>query len=103
MELPLLKEMHAEYKDKGFEIVPITLSRSSKEWLEDWEKKHDTHYHYLMEEEGDKVSREKFRIKKQGYVCLLDREGKIRYILDKWILDGSTEIYETLVKKMISE
>ena len=103
MELPQLKNIHEKYRNEGFEIVPITLSRTSREWIDNYRKKHDLDFHFLMEEEGDKVAREKFKVRLQGYVCLVDREGKIRHFFDSWLGDEAVPTYESLVKKMLEK
>ena len=94
--------MYQKYRDRGFEIVPITLMRTSQEWIEDYARKHDLNYHFLMEKD-DSVARNLFKVKLQGYVCFVDREGKIRYFIDKWLGDNAIATYETLTKQLLGE
>ena len=73
-EVPLLKELYAEYKDKGVVVVGISLDEELKPVQEmvtakgiSWQQIHD----------GDKTLVKLFNVKGTPTYYLLDRETKI--------------------------
>lgn len=98
-----MKPMHEDYREEGFDIVAITLSRTSKDWIVNWKAEHDVDYTFLMCEEGDTVARDLFKVSLQGYVCIVDEDGMIRHVIDSWIGDDSVQTYERLVASLIND
>ena len=73
-EVPLLKELYAQYKDQGVVVVGISLDEELKPLQEmvtangiSWPQIHD----------GDKTLVKLFNVKGTPTYYLLDREGKI--------------------------
>jgi len=73
-EVPLLKELSAQYKDQGVVVVGISLDEELKPLQEmvtakgiSWQQIHD----------GDKTLVKLFNVKGTPTYYLLDREGKI--------------------------
>ena len=90
-ESPLLKELYAEYKDRGVAVIGISLDEEVKPVLEmvatkglNWSQVWD----------GDGAIRKLFNVKGTPTYFLLDRDGKIvaKDIPFKKLSDAITEL-----------
>lgn len=82
---PHLIKLHQKYKDKGFQIVRISLDTNKDSWLSIL-KKNETSWPELCikSKEDDKRIRELYNIAGIPIGFLIDKSGKIIYVINAW-------------------
>ena len=77
-EMPNVIDLYKTYKDKGFEIIGVSLDREKDAWLNAI-KKNDMSWIQVWDMEGDTPgeSANKFGVTSIPHTVLLDKDGKI--------------------------
>ncbi|MBP5346218.1 MAG: AhpC/TSA family protein [Bacteroidales bacterium] len=76
-EMPYLKECYAKYKDKGFEIVGISLDRNRSAWINAIAQKELTWQHYSDLDQFNNEAAATYEVKSIPWNFLCDPEGTI--------------------------
>jgi thiol-disulfide isomerase/thioredoxin len=76
-ENPNVVALYKEYKDKGFEIVGVSLDNSKSEWIKGIESDGITWPQMSDLKGGNSDATVKYRIKGIPFTVLLDKEGKV--------------------------
>lgn len=83
---PNIKELYQKYKDKGFEVLGISLDTSKESWLRAIKEKGISWPElYVGDQERSKELRELYYITGIPYGVLIDRSGKIVDISPYWL------------------
>lgn len=78
VEMPNVIEQYNTYKDKGFEIIGVSLDRERDAWLNTIEEKGMNWLHgWDMESETPGAVAEKYQVQGIPHTVLVDKEGKI--------------------------
>lgn len=76
-EIPVLTELYNKYKDKGFEIVGISIDNNEHQWKQAIEKHNMTWLQIISKKEKSNNLVEKYDVKYIPYTVLIDSTGKI--------------------------
>jgi len=75
-EIPHLKEAYAEYKDKGVEILSVSIDKSKNAWKKAMRQENMTWPQIQAPGSGKDIMKE-YQFSGIPYIILLDKEGKI--------------------------
>lgn len=76
-ELPKVQELYKKYKDKGFEVVGISLDDNNDAWTKAIEK-HNIPWPQISDLKGwDNEGARLYAVKSIPYLILIDKDGKI--------------------------
>lgn len=76
-ENPNIVSLYKEYKDRGFEIVGVSLDNNKNEWIKGIESDNIT-WPQMSDLKGwNSVATMKYKIRAIPYTILLDKEGKV--------------------------
>ena len=105
MELPLLAPVYEKYRDQGFEFLAISMKRTTEQMVADIVKEKGLPFHFLLDETGPENVRTPslFGLSLLGYVCLIDKQGEVRYYFDKWTDEDTVSRYDKLVGQLLRE
>lgn len=96
-EVPNLKKLYAEYKDKGFEIIGISMDWDKKK-LDDYLKENGVTWPIVSALKAwDDETRELYGVKSIPSTWLVDRNGVLRY----FGLEG--EALKKAVKELLTQ
>jgi len=76
-EIPHLRHTYNEWKDKGFDIVSISLDEKEKDWTKAMAEEHMTWNQYNAREGFDSQIAKSYDIQGIPYALLIDSEGRI--------------------------
>jgi len=74
---PMLVQLYSRYKDKGFEIIGISLDRGKKEWVEAIKADNLTWPHMSDLKHFQSAAAQLYSVPHVPYTVLLDKQGKI--------------------------
>lgn len=75
--MPVLTELYNKYKDKGFEIIGISIDNNEHQWKQAIEKHNMTWLQIISKKEKSNNAEEKYDVKYIPYTVLIDSTGKI--------------------------
>ncbi|GEM_PF-1822284 len=77
-ELPHLKEVYAEYKDRGFEILGVSLDFDDRAVFDAWLEKNDVNWPQIHEGKGwESTLAKQYDVRGIPFSVLIDRDGTV--------------------------
>jgi thiol:disulfide interchange protein DsbD len=98
-EIPMFNDLNTEYRDKGLEIVAISLDEEGAEKVKPFLKKHKTNYTQAL---GDYDFASKFGLEVASLpiALMIDKQGRIRYT---HVGVTKREVFESEIKQLLGE
>ncbi|MCF7886185.1 MAG: redoxin domain-containing protein [Candidatus Marinimicrobia bacterium] len=99
-EIPDLVNIYSENKDKGLEIVGITLNSGSPEKIQNFANKNNMNYQILTGEQAKtmQIAKKYNNLRSIPTTFIIDREGIIRH---KWVGPRSKEKFMEEINKYL--
>ncbi|HEY9256679.1 TlpA disulfide reductase family protein [Chitinophaga sp.] len=94
--IPKVKELYASYKDKGFEVVSISIDTDKNAWKKAM-KEEEMPWEQMLSDNKDKTM-EQFQFSGIPTMYLVDNEGKIIERFTGYSDEAATKIKESLNK-----
>ena len=77
-EIPNLKQVYAQYKDRGFEIVGVSLDGDDRATFDQWLEENDVRWPQIYDGQGwDSALAKQYDVHGIPFTVLLDQEGRI--------------------------
>ena len=76
-EIPGLKKVYSDFKDKGFDILSISIDRDRKAWTDAVKGAGLPWNNLIVPKELEVMVKDSFRIKSVPHTLLIDRKGRI--------------------------
>ena len=104
MEIPHFNELYAEYKDKGLEVLGVSLDRGGKSVVTDFMKSTEINYTVLMGNNSVSADYQKFVHPDEQnaipYTFIIDKEGQIAEIFVGYRPKAD---FESVIVKLLGE
>ncbi|HXG64016.1 MAG TPA: cytochrome c biogenesis protein CcdA [Blastocatellia bacterium] len=98
-EIPMFNQLTKEYKDKGFEMIAVSLDEEGAAKVKPFLKEYPMNYTQVI---GDASVAASFKVDDSALpvAFLVDKQGRIRY---KHVGVTKKEVFESQIKQLLSE
>ncbi|MGH7128932.1 MAG: TlpA family protein disulfide reductase, partial [Planctomycetaceae bacterium] len=78
-ELPALKQLHSEHRDRGFAVIGISLDEE-RAVVEEFRETHKIPWRLALSNQDENATQERYRVRTIPATFLVDRAGRVRYV-----------------------